>query len=104
MPREQKALFDEMTPCTLTRDGELWSERLLPFGTDRAADLAHTAANLSSGTIATVSRDAGLLIGRATFEAIDVIQAAFVEFCRDRGSAYETWQDAWISYAETARD
>lgn len=49
------------------------------------------ARGLSSGTIAS-------LIHRNDYRALDIVQAAFVDFCLDHAGEFETWVIAWHAF------
>lgn len=49
------------------------------------------ARALSSGTIS-------CLIKRTDYRAIDIVQAAFVDFCIDHAGEFENWKTAWHEF------
>jgi len=57
------------------------------------AVVIHDAANLSDGTLAT-------LTGKRSFAELEQIQAEFVAFVEKHPGQYETWIQAWRIFWE----
>jgi len=58
--------------------------------------LLQQARTLSSGTIAGLS-------GETRYQAIDIIQWGFVQYCERFQDRYVTWHEAWSDYVTTGR-
>ena len=67
--------------------------------------LIETVVNLSAGTIASISKDAGIIEKDATvtYEDVDRIVNDWVEFIRTTDSTHEKWQDSWKEYISSKK-
>ena len=54
------------------------------------------ARTLSSGTIAGLAHE-------TRYQAIDLIQWGFVQYCERYQGRYTVWQEAWSDYVQTGR-
>lgn len=68
-------------------------------------NLIETVVNLSSGTIATISKDANILEkdSEVTYEDIDRVVNDWISFIEANGSTHEKWQDSWREYASSKK-
>ncbi len=58
--------------------------------------LVQAARTLASGTLAN-------LTGKREYEAIEAIQADFVEFCEETDGRFPTWMQAWRRFGRWFR-
>ena len=84
MARELIKDIDNGTQGTYYRDGV------------KMQTVAEQARTLSSGTIASIAHE-------TRYQAIDMIQWGFVQYCERYPDRYTVWQEAWSDYVQTGR-